>query len=437
MLQAEDEEKERKDEGERAREEEHEDDGGGVGPIEDLEPLILEDSDPVGEEEEESITPEEFAKLQKEQEEEWRAVAEGLQEPVKLHNLLFTEPLVSKRSAEVLRAVQRIHARISLLNLAVRRVHSDGGREFANAAFRGWCASRDIHPTYSPPSDPKANGRIEGTVGQVKAGIRALLRAQPQLGREHWPSALRQYTAQRFWMSMQTLGGPGPKRKLPPFGASVVVQSRNWSRKTPYAPRAVRGEVLCPAANISGCTVVKLPPLPNQTGPRFHVAPIVYEGVKDPPGFEARAEPSVFRPRRRVVGKQPIEARVSGNTGGSPGRVKKKRICLVPRLTVRTFLVLGLWLRLLSRQVAPLMLLMRVCVLREIQLMLMRLWTQTVWTPTLKAWSKTCLGKERTRERRERVLQPSLTCGLKRLHVTSVSRQSKCVAQLQVAVCAD
>ena len=232
VLQAEDDGKERKDEGER-REEGDEDDGRGIGAIEDPEPLILEDPTPEGEEEEERMTPEEFANLQKEKEEEWRAIAEGLQKPVKLHNLLFTEPLASKRSAEVLRAVQRIHARISLLNLAVRRVHSDGGREFANAAFRGWCASRDIHPTYSPPSDPKANGRIEGTVGQVKAGIRALLRAQPGIGREHWPSALRQYTAQRFWMSMQTLGGPGPKRKLPPFGASVTLCPTGHPRRSP------------------------------------------------------------------------------------------------------------------------------------------------------------------------------------------------------------
>ena len=46
------------------------------------------------------------------------------------------------------------------------------------------------------------------------------------------------------------------------------------------------------------------------------MAPVVYEGVKDPPDFEAAEGPPVSPPRRRVVGKRPVEARVSVDTGG-------------------------------------------------------------------------------------------------------------------------
>ena len=65
---------------------------------------------------EENMSPEEFERLREKQDERWRETAKELQKPVKIHNILFAEP------EEVLRAVQRIHARIALLNLSVRRV---------------------------------------------------------------------------------------------------------------------------------------------------------------------------------------------------------------------------------------------------------------------------------------------------------------------------
>ena len=293
------------------------DDGGGIGE------WVLEDEAEGGRDEPdcEDMSDDEYRRLCDEQDEKWKEVAKGLKEPVELHELVFAEPLTSKKASEVLRGVQRIYAKIRLLNLEVRRTHSDGGREFTNRQFRSWCSSRDIHPTYSTPGDPKGNGRIESTVGRIKAGVRALLLSAPKLDKTLWPSALRQHVEQRFRHSAQLLGAAPPRRPLPPFGSEVTVQSRAWSRKTPYAPRAVSGITLCPAANITGCTVVLIPGEEGEES-RFHIAPVMYREVKDQVKFEAEevvgeAVPLEPVPKRRVTGKRPVVAHVS--VGGESG----------------------------------------------------------------------------------------------------------------------
>ena len=96
-----------------------------------------------------------------------------------------------------LRAIQRIYTRIRLLNLEVRRLHSDSGREFANAFVEKWALARDIAVTASVPSDPKSNGRIENVVGRCKAGIRGLL-IQSALPHACWPHLARQWGEQRL-----------------------------------------------------------------------------------------------------------------------------------------------------------------------------------------------------------------------------------------------
>ena len=243
------------------------------------------------------------------QERQWRSIAEKLQAPVKIHEILFTEPLSSKKGPEVLRAIQRIHARILLLGLSVRRMHSDQGREFHNRAVASWCASRDICQTFAVPSDPRSNGRVESAVGQVKNGVRALLRSQTQLGTSLWPCALRQYTAQRFQASMTCLGGPIPKRPLPPFGTTVLVKNRAWSRKTPYASKAVKGVVVCPAASVPNCSVLRM------GDSTFYLAPVVYQHVRKPVQFvgEIIHDPP-DPPPRRVRGKTEGEHVVRGES---------------------------------------------------------------------------------------------------------------------------
>ncbi|CAE7492362.1 TY5A, partial [Symbiodinium necroappetens] len=111
---------------EKEREEGNEDDGRGVGPIDTGDgdrQLVLEDPESREESEEGELSPEEYAALYERQEAKWREIAKDLQEPVQVHEVLFAEPLRSKRSEEVLRGIQRIYSKITVMNLSVRRFH--------------------------------------------------------------------------------------------------------------------------------------------------------------------------------------------------------------------------------------------------------------------------------------------------------------------------
>ena len=68
--------------------------------------------------------------------ERWRAIVEHLTDPVEVVPLVFVEPIASKRAPATLKGLQRLYTRIRLLNYAVRRIHSDSGREFANSLLR-------------------------------------------------------------------------------------------------------------------------------------------------------------------------------------------------------------------------------------------------------------------------------------------------------------
>ena len=188
-----------------------------------------------------------------------------------------------------------------MMNLSVRRVHSDAGREFNSRSFQSWCLSHDMHQTFSNPSDPKSNGRIESVVGKVKAGVRGLLQSAPGLSREAWPSAVRQFGEQKLRQTLKDLGAEAPRRPLPPFGTPVMVHNRAWSRKTPHDPKAISGIVVCPAAQVPNCSVIQLP------DGRFYLAPVVYQCVKKPVQFVGQITdgPLPPPPERRITGKRP------------------------------------------------------------------------------------------------------------------------------------
>ena len=246
----------------------------------------------------------------------WRAAIDALQEPVEVVPLVFVEPIASKRAITTLRGLQRIYTRIRLLNYPVRRVHSDSGREFANTLFEKWALARDIAITASIPSDPRSNGRIEGVVGQCKAGIRGLLN-QSKLPPICWPHLARQWGEQKLRMGLKKLGAETPKRALVPAGTQVTVKKREWSRKTPWSSKAVQGVAVAPSVRVPDATIVRIA---EGDGHRLYVAPVVYVDVKEPVQFVGTAEDADLLqhlppPKRRVVGKRPG---VIPERGGAP-----------------------------------------------------------------------------------------------------------------------
>ena len=243
-------------------------------------------------------SPEELGNRRRQGDEAWHREAAKLQEPVAIHDVIFVEPLTSKKSSEVLKAIQRVWVRILGLGFTVRRLHTDGGREFCNKHLDAWALARDLHHTYSVPSDPKSNGRIENWVKHAKAGVRTLLCSQESKDDTHWPSALRQWAEQRLRNSLKILHVPDPVRPLPPFNTMVTVKNRLWSRKTPHDAKAMSGRVMRPAANIPNASVILL-----ENG-HFYIAPVVYQDVLEPVTFHGSvADVIPPMPPRRIRGK--------------------------------------------------------------------------------------------------------------------------------------
>ena len=236
----------------------------------------------------------------------WRATIDALTEPVEVVPLVFVEPIASKRAITTLRGLQRIYTRIRLMNYPVRRIHSDSGREFANSLFEKWALSRDIAITASIPSDPRSHGRVEGFVGQCKAGVRGLL-LQSGLSARCWPHLARQWGEQKLRWGLSRLGAEAPKRALVPAGTVVTVKKREWSRKTPWSSKAVQGVAVAPSIRVPDATIIRIH---EGDSHRLYVAPVVYTDAREPVRFVGTAEGADLlddlpAPGRRVVGKRP------------------------------------------------------------------------------------------------------------------------------------
>ena len=227
-----------------------------AGPFpEDYKDLFEEGPEPSAEEDEASGLDSAWEDRAKRWNDRWKAIISELTQPVEVVPLVFVEPIASKRAATTLRGLQRMYTRIRLLNYTVRRIHSDSGREFANALFEKWALSRDIALTASVPSDPRSNGRVEGVVGRCKAGIRGLL-VQSGLPHKCWPHLARQWGEQKLRWALGKLGAEAPKRDLVPAGTLVTVKKREWSRKTPWSSKTVQGTAVAPSVRVPNATVI-------------------------------------------------------------------------------------------------------------------------------------------------------------------------------------
>ena len=91
--------------------------------------------------------------------EAWKNEAESHHLPtVEMVDWVFVEPVASKNTSEVLTAVGRMYAAARSEGFDVRRLHTDRGREYYNAAMRAWCARHGLHKTFALPEEHQSNG---------------------------------------------------------------------------------------------------------------------------------------------------------------------------------------------------------------------------------------------------------------------------------------
>ena len=149
--------------------------------------------------------------------EELQALIEDLKRPVNQVVLRYFVPLKTKTGQDVLEGLQRLVLDINK-RYPVKILHSDPGTEFSSYALTRWAASQGIRVQHTLPTDKKANGLAERTVGWVKSRVRTLLKAA-SLPIHWWPLAAR-WAAQAHNRSVE---GEQP---LPSFGHYVLHRTK-------------------------------------------------------------------------------------------------------------------------------------------------------------------------------------------------------------------
>ncbi|CAE7275199.1 RE1 [Symbiodinium sp. CCMP2456] len=159
--------------------------------------------------------------------EDWLREAKSEYLPkVEMVDVLFTEAVESKRQQEVTAAVSRMYAKAISDGYDVRRVHTDRGREFNNAALKAFCSRFALHQTFALAEEHQTNGRAEGAILRIKSKTRAILHAAGQDDLKEWPLAAK-------LAAHQLRGIARARLKLPaeptlPFNTKAQVLQRSF-----------------------------------------------------------------------------------------------------------------------------------------------------------------------------------------------------------------
>ncbi|CAE7225349.1 GIP, partial [Symbiodinium sp. CCMP2456] len=236
--------------------------------------------------------------------EAWKAEAEQEFLPeVKLVEWVFVETLQGKGQQQVLGAISRMRAEAMNLGFSVRRLHSDRGREYNNAALKGWCAQHSIVKTMAFAEEHQGNGRVESTIGRIKAKARTFME-QGGAPVEEWPLAV-QLAAMVLQNKARDLLHM-PRRQVVPYNTKVQVVQRTWRRGAWHAV-TVAAKTKGPSVdNDRGWVVVTSDGNFLTTSKLFPSAQdeekivVTYEG----PPIDPNA------PSRRVTGKSPAARKI-------------------------------------------------------------------------------------------------------------------------------
>ncbi|CAE7205891.1 RE1, partial [Symbiodinium sp. CCMP2456] len=133
-----------------------------------------------------------WEKVVKASREDWLREAKAEYLPrVEMVDMLFTEAVETKKQQEVTAAVSRMYAKAISDGYDVRRVHTDRGREFNNAALKAFCSKFALHQTFALAEEHQTNGRAEGAILRIKSKTRAILQAAGGGDLKEWPLAAK------------------------------------------------------------------------------------------------------------------------------------------------------------------------------------------------------------------------------------------------------
>ena len=205
----------------------------GAVPMEGLEGS--DDSEPLQPEDQERVT------------EKLRAEMKDMLSGYEVQNLTMVEPMESRETGEVLRALGMLYTRYRALGIPLYRLHGDRARELISKGVQRWCLERDLRLTVTGGDDHAANGRIEAEICQVKRRMRICLGAA-KAPLEEWPMALRHAVHQRHQVQMKALG---MEAVMPlPYRSLVMVKLKRWHKGGGLETPFVAGQLLGPSPHM-------------------------------------------------------------------------------------------------------------------------------------------------------------------------------------------
>ena len=161
--------------------------------------------------------------------------------PWKVRHVTMVEPIQSRATAHVIKALDTILTKMNYLGVTVRRLHSDRAKELLGERFQSWIAHRNIYHSFTSGDDPQSNGHVESEIHQIKRRTRLLLRLcdQPM---DCWPQVIRYVVDERLRTQLSALGSP--VTPMPPYWSEVAVKRKRWHDPGPLASPFVAGRLL-------------------------------------------------------------------------------------------------------------------------------------------------------------------------------------------------
>ena len=179
---------------------------------------------------------------EEEEAERWKKLVEGFKEKIAL----------SRKTASVLPALQRMVLDVKTLGFPVTRIHGDRAGELRAKQVRKWILGRGILQSYTEGDAPASNGVAEAGVKFIKRRARILL-DNAGVDKAHWPDAVR--TAAQEQRSTK-LGIPSSLAA--PFGAKCYVKTKKYkvTAVDDLGPKWMLGRYMGTSADVSGGHVV-------------------------------------------------------------------------------------------------------------------------------------------------------------------------------------
>ncbi|CAE7676033.1 GIP [Symbiodinium sp. CCMP2456] len=242
---------------------------------------------------------------------EFERLVEELSKPVDMVVLRYFVALKSKTGADVANGIQRMILSINK-KYPVQILHCDQGTEFTSSGLNRWMTEHSVRVQHSLPTDKKANGLAERTVGWVKSRVKTLITSS-KIDVRFWPLAARWAVESH---NRRVHGEPS----LPAFGQDVLHKLKRPSGAIKdFSPRWIMTRYMAPHISVPDGHVLLTGDgnLVSSKGFRSGVIdPSALEEAKVPPIQEESDDLDLFGdeeeheslsvPLRRVTGKSSI-----------------------------------------------------------------------------------------------------------------------------------